>query len=99
MVVLPQVYLQRFGYLPESLDGSANLIDEHNFKDAIKQLQKNVNIPVTGIIDEKTREVMARPRCGRPDNLNDKDKNSMGHRRRRWVLEGSKWPRLQLKWR
>ncbi|XP_077992112.1 matrix metalloproteinase-21-like [Glandiceps talaboti] len=38
------------------------------YEDGIKELQKRFNVPVTGELDERTVDLMYRPRCGVPDN-------------------------------
>jgi hypothetical protein len=44
-----------FGYLPKSSHETGNLRSEEHLRDAIKNLQRFGNIPVTGRIDAKTR--------------------------------------------
>lgn len=39
----------------------------HNFKDALRNFQKNSDIPDTGLLDAKTITEMHKPRCGVPD--------------------------------
>jgi hypothetical protein len=44
-----------FGYLAKSSHETGNLRSEEHLRDAIKNLQRYGNIPVTGRIDAKTR--------------------------------------------
>ena len=56
-------------------------------------LQKNGNIPITGLIDEKTVDLMKKPRCGVGDGaLNVR-------RHKRYALMTSKWQKTDLTWR
>ncbi|EFX76334.1 hypothetical protein DAPPUDRAFT_226103 [Daphnia pulex] len=65
------MFLMTFGYLPQSDLETGNLRTEHQVRDAIKTLQAFAHIPVTGIVDEATRELMKKPRCGLPDINSD----------------------------
>jgi peptidoglycan hydrolase-like protein with peptidoglycan-binding domain len=86
-VVAVHAYLTRYGYFPsEGLQrvfpawrpfvaegpASASIYDEHTIE-AVKHYQTVYRIPVTGIVDAKTREMMRLPRCGRPDGLKSAD--------------------------
>lgn len=53
-----------------------------------------------GIIDEKTREMMEAPRCGVPDIVDGETAPPSGqtHRKKRFVLQGSKWKVKDLTW-
>lgn len=92
-----------FGYLPKSDIETGNLRSQEQLQDAIKTLQRFGNIPATGIIDNATRELMARPRCGQPDNPNSADFSATnrlsGDRMKRYVIQGPKWPTTSVTWR
>lgn len=92
-----------FGYLPKSDIETGNLRTETQLNEAIKTLQRFGNIPETGIIDDATRQLMRRPRCGHPDIVNSADfsaTNTFGERRRkRYVIQGAKWPNTRVTWR
>lgn len=66
-------------------------------------LQTIGSIPATGIIDDQTKELLARPRCGVPDTeySNDFDADNKPQRRRakRFVVLGRKWEKTDLTWR
>lgn len=98
-----QNYLMDFGYLPKSDIETGNLRTETQLNEAIKTLQRFGNIPETGIIDDETRRLMKRPRCGQPDITNSADfsaTNSFNERRKkRYVIQGSKWPNARVTWR
>lgn len=97
-----QNYLMEFGYLPKSDIETGNLRSEDQLKESIKSLQRFANIPDTGLIDDKTIELMRRPRCGQPDNPNVPDffaTNRSKRRTRRFVIQGPKWSNTSLTWR
>lgn len=76
------MFLMSFGYLPQSDLETGNLRTEDQVRDAIKTMQAFAHIPVTGIVDEATRELMKKPRCGLPDINSDsyRAKRSLGSR-------------------
>ncbi|CAH1405383.1 unnamed protein product [Nezara viridula] len=70
------IFMQKFGYLEGSEDGSAaqplldNITDE-KFKEGIKEVQRFLGFEITGELDEKTLEFMSAKRCGVPDIVKD----------------------------
>uniref|UniRef100_A0A1A9W7U8 Peptidoglycan binding-like domain-containing protein n=1 Tax=Glossina brevipalpis TaxID=37001 RepID=A0A1A9W7U8_9MUSC len=92
-----------FDYLPKSDIETGALRTEEQLKEAIRNLQRFGNIPVTGEIDAATRKLIRKPRCGvgdsnqtttfSPDNLHH------SHRMKRYVLQGPKWDKTDLTWR
>uniref|UniRef100_A0A1A9V8N5 Peptidoglycan binding-like domain-containing protein n=1 Tax=Glossina austeni TaxID=7395 RepID=A0A1A9V8N5_GLOAU len=92
-----------FDYLPKSDIETGALRTEEQLKEAIRNLQRFGNIPVTGEIDAATRNLIRKPRCGvgdsnqtttfSPDNLHH------SHRIKRYVLQGPKWDKTDLTWR
>ncbi|XP_054168178.1 collagenase 3-like [Oppia nitens] len=86
-------FLVKFGYLPKSTKNSANLISDEQLKDAIRAMQSFANLRPTGLLDNKTIELMKRKRCGVPDVF-----ISNGRRVRRYSLQGSKWDKTNLSW-
>jgi len=60
-------FLTKYGYLPRAEEGKSFLMTDDGVKNAIKQMQKYGGLNQTGIIDEKTLELMNSPRCGVPD--------------------------------
>ncbi|XP_072229785.1 matrix metallopeptidase-21 [Leuresthes tenuis] len=48
-------------------DGNNNQTENQAFISALKEFQKVSGLPVTGVFDEATKEVMNKPRCGVPD--------------------------------
>lgn len=97
-----QNYLMEFGYLPKSNIETGNLRTEQQLKESIKTLQISANLPATGLIDEKTQELMRRPRCGLPDNPQTPDfyaTNRVYRRAKRYVIQGPKWSKTDITWR
>lgn len=59
----PQEYLYRYGYTKV-----AQLSDnKQSLGGALRELQRRLNLPVTGELDSTTLEAMRAPRCGVPD--------------------------------
>ncbi|KAL5006166.1 hypothetical protein ScPMuIL_017324 [Solemya velum] len=87
-------YLTRYGYMEEEEDdGSfASLRSIDPLTKAIKEFQKMAGISVTGEITDETRKWMKMPRCGLSDNV---DKSYAG-RKKRYVLDDSKWEHTDL---
>lgn len=89
-----------FGYLPKSDIETGNLRTETQLMEAIKTLQRFGNIPQTGIIDEATQKLMKRPRCGHPDISTNTDFSATNSlRKKRYVIQGAKWPNTRVTWR
>lgn len=61
--------------------------------------QAFANLTVTGVIDEKTRELIQRPRCGVPDILSGQFNSGGNRRSKRFIVQGQKWPTTSLTWR
>ena len=101
LVYLQQNYLMEFGYLPKSDIETGNLRTETQLQEAIKSLQRMGHIPQTGAIDDATRALMKRPRCGQPDNPSSADFSATNRIRRnkRFVIQGPKWQDTQITWR
>ncbi|XP_050436523.1 matrix metalloproteinase-2-like [Adelges cooleyi] len=89
-----QGYLTKFGYLPESDLETGNLRTEDQLRDALRTLQWFGNVPVTGQMDDATKELMQKPRCG----IRDVIPSSQGRRSKRFALQGQKWHHVNLTW-
>ncbi|XP_005185300.1 matrix metalloproteinase-2 [Musca domestica] len=95
-------YLMEFDYLPKSDFETGALRTEEQFKEAIKNLQRFGNIPVTGQLDNETKKLIKRPRCGVGDSkqtLSFSPDNLHHGRMKRYVLQGPKWDKTDLTWR
>jgi peptidoglycan hydrolase-like protein with peptidoglycan-binding domain len=86
-----QRYLERFGYLDSAhLDGFGVARDraaapaategafDQNTTTALRAFQEKFGLPVTGVLDHDTLQLMSQPRCGFPDVAE-------------YVLPGTKW--------
>lgn len=91
--LLQQNYLMQFGYLSPSPHSAGALRTEESVRQALRELQQFSGLPVTGKLDDKTIELLKRPRCGRPDI------EPHPQRRKRFMLQGQRWPYTNLTWR
>lgn len=62
---------------------------------ALKKFQEFAGIEMSGVFDEKTREFMQRPRCGRPDV---ETTDEAIKRRKRFTPQGTIWKKRLLTW-
>lgn len=69
-------------------------MDPAEFPKAIRNFQKFANIPETGVLDQRTKEQILKPRCGNKDTVGDSEE-----RMRRYVLAPSKWDKKDLTYR
>ena len=60
-------YLTNFGYLPQTNFETGAMRTEQQFRDAVKNLQFFGGINVTGLVDQDTKELIKKPRCGVSD--------------------------------
>lgn len=67
-----------------------------NFEIAVKRLQEFAGLPVTGVVDEATRNLVQQKRCSLPDS---ESSEKQSHRVKRYTLQGGKWSRTNLTWR
>ena len=86
-------YLKRYGYetSPCGNGESACAREPLTFGSMIKYFQRQNQLPVTGKLDDATKEVMDQPRCGIPDQVSESsDVASLSIDR--------KWDKRQLSW-
>ncbi|XP_054159824.1 stromelysin-3-like [Oppia nitens] len=88
------LYLQRFGYMNESV--AANLVSEKTYSDAVLEFQRFAGLNQTGLLDDETIQTMNSPRCGNKDKVGHSED---AKRRKRYALQGSKWRRIDLTYR
>ena len=88
-------FLVKYGYIPKDDTRAGSIRSANYLKDAIKRLQKFAGLPVTGIVDEATINLINRPRCGLPDYFSSDIRNRV----KRYSLKGPKWEKLALTWR
>ncbi|KAL7025765.1 hypothetical protein ACKWTF_013617 [Chironomus riparius] len=90
-------YLQNFGYLTEDDKIFINQIgdakEDKRLERALKNLQKNGNIPVTGKYDERTSALIQAPRCGVPDQVLNTKQN------KQYAFMSTKWQTTNLTYR
>ena len=95
-------YLAEYGYLPNEelartypawrpVEAEApaveTVFDEHSAR-AVKGLQASSGLPVTGVVDQATRQVLGQVRCGVPDGLASPDASD---KFAWWLLPGRTW--------
>lgn len=91
-------YLTKYGYLPQSDLETGNLRTGDQLREAIRTMQRFGNIPHTGELDDATRRLMERPRCGNLDIIPDSTGFVTNNRVRRYALQGVKWQKTDLTW-
>merc|ERR1719150_2227173 len=93
------LYLSKYGYISNN-DGKASQVKEENIKDfihsAVKDFQAFAGLNQTGELDPVTVELMATPRCGVRDIIGH---GATARRKKRYVLQGSRWQVKQLTYR
>uniref|UniRef100_A0A674BEN7 Matrix metallopeptidase 19 n=1 Tax=Salmo trutta TaxID=8032 RepID=A0A674BEN7_SALTR len=67
-----QAYLKKYGYLHTPLDPQNMGIQTDNIIEALRVFQRVTGLPVNGVIDKATLEMMRQPRCGIEDTFNQK---------------------------
>ncbi|XP_014667016.1 PREDICTED: matrix metalloproteinase-2-like [Priapulus caudatus] len=92
-----QGFLMQFGYLPEATVETGSQLTDEQISLAVKTMQEYAGLPPTGVVDNATRALMARPRCGNKDTTAlSRLRRRGGGRRRRYVHQGSRWHKTDL---
>lgn len=65
MKVFQISYLRQFGYL--SASGAESQLTAEAISSALKRFQRMFGLPETGVLDDETAALMAKPRCGVKD--------------------------------
>ena len=90
-------YLTRFGYLPQSDIETGALRTIQQLKDAVRNLQGFAGLNMTGDIDEDTRRLIRKKRCGVQDvSLGFRNKRAI--RVKRYNIQGQRWSHSNLTW-
>ena len=92
-------YLMQYGYVePRQLRSS--LLTEEEYRQTVSRVVRDfqafANLNMTGQLDGETLEMMERPRCGVRDRIGE---GARARRRKRFVLQGSRWQRTNLTYR
>ena len=96
------LYLSKYGYIANN-DGKASQVKEENIKDfiklAVKDFQAFAGLNQTGELDPVTVELMGTPRCGVRDRGQEETDRTASRRKKRYVLQGSRWQTKHLTYR
>ena len=96
------LYLSKYGYISNN-DGKASQVKEENIKDfiksAVKDFQAFAGLNQTGELDPVTVELMGTPRCGVRDRGQEETDRTGSRRKKRYVLQGSRWQTKHLTYR
>ena len=96
------LYLSKYGYISNN-DGKASQVKEENVKDfiksAVKDFQAFAGLNETGELDPVTVELMGTPRCGVRDRGQEETDRTASRRKKRYVLQGSRWQTKHLTYR
>ena len=96
------LYLSKYGYISNN-DGKASQVKEENIKDfiqsAVKDFQAFAGLNQTGDLDPLTVELMGTPRCGVRDRGQEETDRTGSSRKKRYVLQGSRWQTKHLTYR
>ena len=86
-------YLVKYGYLAKNQSASYCMRDgrpDRHTREALLDFQSFFGINKTGVFDKETLKVMAAPRCGLKDRVEDGSEDDY------YVLHGSKWLKTNL---
>merc|ERR1719430_2462939 len=90
-------YLTKFGYLPQSDLETGMLRTVEQLEDPIRNLQGFAGIDMTGRIDQQTKDLIYKKRCGVQDvSIGFRNKRSI--RVKRYNLQGQRWSHNNLTW-
>jgi matrix metalloproteinase-24 (membrane-inserted) len=87
--------MQTYGYLEQPADTNEGLKAEFLYAesaivDGVKKIQEYGGLPVTGVVDEDTIQLMRSPRCG------VKDVESRRDRAKRYVIGSKNWKKRKI---
>ena len=95
-----QNYLTAFGYLPKASSSRKSfLLDKSGFVSALRQLQKFAGLEETGVVDDKTLEILKVPRCSLPDIIEHQQDYYPKPRKKRYAVQGSRWRKKILSYK
>ncbi|XP_035778118.1 matrix metalloproteinase-24-like [Anopheles albimanus] len=86
-------FMRRFGYLEKGSPSLAEaLYSGEAIVDAIKHVQKFGSLPQTGVLDQRTIQLMSAPRCGVVDVM----QHDQSLRHRRYVIGSESWRKRRI---
>nr|XP_008119204.1 PREDICTED: matrix metalloproteinase-25 [Anolis carolinensis] len=91
-------WLTRYGYLPQPDPRAAQLQSSEELANAIKTMQRFAGLPTTGEMDQKTMDMMSKPRCSLPDIIGTSELMRRRRRKKRYALSDSVWKKTDLTW-
>jgi matrix metalloproteinase-14 (membrane-inserted) len=100
-VTTPPPHLDTITILPSSYSLQALDEDSELLENAIMDFQDFAGLELTGKLDADTLELMKLPRCGVKDIIGtatEETGSSHSRRKRRYVLQGSRWLKRRLTW-
>ena len=93
------VYMMQYGYV-EPQQWKSSLLTEEEYRNTVSKVVRDfqafANLNITGSLDRETMELMEMPRCGVKDKIGS---GSRARRRKRYVLQGSRWQKTSLTYR
>ncbi|PIK48148.1 putative macrophage metalloelastase isoform X2, partial [Apostichopus japonicus] len=94
-------WLRYFGYLENQNNGDSVTLQQ--YQNALAQMQKNYNIPVTRDIDLLTELEMLLPRCGVPDTVRESEDGEREEEetgiKKRYVVTSNRWNKASVSYR
>lgn len=89
-------YMINYGYYKQPDASLGQIAREEDISMALKEMQRFAGIPVSGIMDDPTKQLLNTPRCG----MRDVSKNLVNaKRKRRYTLQGTQWQKEKLTWK
>lgn len=95
-------YMSKYQGLPMSNDPNTRmaLVSHTDLASTIRNMQRYMDVPLTGRIDGATKTKLTQPRCGVPDpSGQDTEGHALGGRMRRYAHTGGKWETHSLTFR
>lgn len=96
-------YLKNYAYMGKKNPDPRmqEMQDSQAYPMALKMFQSMHGLEMTGKFDVPTQKLMAMPRCGMQDvyTMEDMGMDMTGKRKRRYALQGGKWPKSSLTYR
>lgn len=96
-----------WGYGDESFKSTAGEIESSHvfmfmiyfYNVTLFSFQRLGNIAETGVLDDATKSLLRKPRCGNPDFEITENEVTRRRRQKRYALGPTKWEKLELTWK